>query len=123
MKTTKDVVMEYFSAFSKNKGWDDMVTNEVSITSPTGTIKGKEGFVEMTNQFRQLVTSAKVKSIISDAEQASALTVYDLALPTGDKLTLNVSEIIAVKGQKIDSFEIYFDTAQFNEFMSKMNNN
>ena len=123
MKTTKDVIMEYFSAFNKNKGWDGIVTSEVSITSPTGTIKGKEGFVEMTNQFRQLVTSAKVRSIISDEEQASALTMYELELPTGDKLALNVAEIIRVKGQKIDSFEIYFDTAQFNEFMSKMNSN
>jgi len=123
MKTTKDVVLEYFNAFDKNKGWENLVSNDIKMSSPTGTIKGKEAFIEMTNQFKQLVKTAKVKSIIVEGENASALTNYELVLPTNDKMKLEVAETISVKGQKIDSFEIYFDTVKFNEFMAKMNNN
>lgn len=123
MKTTKDVVLEYFNAFDKNKGWENLVSNDIKMSSPTGTIKGKEAFIEMTNQFKQLVKTAKVKSIIVEGENASALTNYELVLPTNDKMNLEVAETISVKGQKIDSFEIYFDTVKFNEFMAKMNNN
>jgi len=123
MKTTKDVVLEYFNAFDKNKGWENLVSNNIKMSSPTGTIKGKEAFIEMTNQFKQLVKTAKVKSIIVEGENASALTSYELVLPTNDKMNLEVAETISVKGQKIDSFEIYFDTVKFNEFIAKMNNN
>jgi len=123
MKTTKDVVLEYFNAFDKNKGWENLVSNDIKMSSPTGTIKGKEAFIEMTNQFKQLVKTAKVKSIIVEGENASALTNYELVLPTNDNMNLEVAETISVKGQKIDSFEIYFDTVKFNEFMAKMNNN
>lgn len=54
---------------------------------------------------------------------ASALTHYEMALPAGNKLDLEVSEIIRVKGQKIKSFEIFFDTAKLNAFMAKINDN
>lgn len=123
MKTTKDVVLEYFDSFAKNSGWENLLTNDISFHSPTGEVKGKDAFVEMTNKFKQGVVSASVKSIITEGDKASALTRYQMAIPTGDKLDLDVSEIIHVKGQKIHSFEIYFDTAKMNEFISKINNN
>lgn len=90
------------------------------MCSPTGTLKGKEPFIAMTGQFKQLVKSAKVKSIIVEGENASALTNYELSLPTGEMMNLDVAETISVKGQKIDSFEINFDTVKFNEFIAKM---
>lgn len=120
MKTTKDIVLEYFNAFDKNNGWENLVSDEIKISSPSGTLKGKEAFITMTSQFKQLVKSAKVKSIIVEGVNASTLTTYELALPTNDMMNLDVAETISVKGQKIDSFEIYFDTAKFNEFMAKM---
>jgi len=123
MKTTKDVVLEYFDAFAKNSGWENLLTNDIAFNSPTGEVKGKDAFAQMTNQFKQGVVSASVKSIIIEGEKASALTRYQMAIPTGDKLDLDVSEIIHVKGQKIHSVEIYFDAAKLNEFMVKMNNN
>jgi ketosteroid isomerase-like protein len=123
MKTTKDIVLEYFNAFTKNQEWENLLTDDITFNGPTGEVKGKDAFVHMTNQFKQGVTSASVKSIITEGETASVLTSYQMAIPTGDKLDLDVSEIIEVKGQKIKSFEIYFDTAKLNSFLSKMNNN
>ncbi|MBI1342423.1 MAG: hypothetical protein GC171_05750 [Terrimonas sp.] len=123
MKTTKDVVLEYFAAFATNGGWENLLTDDITFNSPTGEVKGKEAFVQMTNQFKQGVISASVKSIITEGYKASALTHYHMAIPSGDKLTLEVSEIINIKGQKIKSFEIYFDTAKLNAFMAKMNKN
>ena len=120
MKTTKDVVLDYYSAFDKKSGWDKMITDDVIFSSPTGDIKGKDAFIELTNQFIQGVTSASVKSVITEGDSASAVTNYKMALPTGDKLDLDVSEIVEVKGQRIKSFKIYFDTAKMNEFMAKM---
>jgi ketosteroid isomerase-like protein len=123
MKTTKDVVLEYFEAFAKNNGWENLLTEDITFNSPTGEVKGKDAFVQMTNQFKQGVVSASVKSIITEGDNASALTNYQMAIPAGDKLDLVVSEIIKVKGQKIKSFEIYFDTAKLNAFMAKASNN
>jgi len=123
MKTTKDVVLEYFEAFAKDSGWEDLLTDDISFNSPTGEVTGKDAFIQMTNQFKQGVISASVKSIITEGDKASALTHYQMAIPAGDRLDLEVSEIINVKDQRIKSFEIYFDTEKLNAFMAKMNNN
>jgi len=122
METTKDVVLEYFNAFITNSGWENMLAEDITFNSPTGEIRGKESFIQMTNQFKQGVVSTSVKTVIAEGDKASVLTLYQMAIPTGEKFDLDVSEIINVRGQKISSFEIYFDTAKLNAFMSKMNN-
>src|SRR5690606_41445117 len=115
-------LLAIFYAVITNRGWKKILAEEITFNSPTGEFRGKESFIQMTNQFKQGVVSTSVKTVIAEGDKASVLTLYQMAIPTGEKFDLDVSEIINVRGQKISSFEIYFDTAKLNAFMSKMNN-
>lgn len=118
MGNTKDITNGYFAAFNNNGNWQDLISEDITFKGPMQIIEGKEQFVEMTKQFRQVVAKSQVKNTLVDGEWASALTNYNLAAPNGKKLDLDVSEIVGTKDGKINYFEIYFDTAKFNQFMA-----
>lgn len=120
MKTTKDIVLEFFGTFATDEGWEPMLAKDMVFSSPMDETNSKEKFIPLDKQFRQLVVSASVKWIISEGTQASALVDYEMALPSGEKLHIEFSEILTVKAQKISSIKVLFDTAKFNEFLSKI---
>lgn len=123
MKTTKEIVHEYFNALAGNSGWDLWVTDDIAFKGPTGTVKGKEEFVQMTGQFSRLVTNATILSVIAEGERASVTALYQLMARSGERFDLETAEFIEVSDQKIRSFEIFFDTARLNAFMGKIKNN
>ncbi|WP_109434664.1 MULTISPECIES: nuclear transport factor 2 family protein [Aquimarina] len=120
MNTTEKKVIEFFGTFGTDKDWKSLLANELNFTSPIDKVSGKDKFIELDIQFRQLVQKASVKWMITKGEHASALVSYDMALPTGDSLNITFSEIIKLDDNKITSIEVFFDTAKFYEFLSKM---
>ncbi|MBM4309237.1 MAG: nuclear transport factor 2 family protein [Deltaproteobacteria bacterium] len=120
MKSTKDIVLGFFGTFANDEGWESMLATDMVFSSPMDKTGSKEEFIPLDKQFRQLVVSASVKWIISEGDQASALVDYKMALPSGDTLDIEFSELIKVEGQKISSIKVLFDTAKFNEFLSKI---
>ncbi|AUP81297.1 nuclear transport factor 2 family protein [Flavivirga eckloniae] len=117
---TEKKVFEFFETFGTDKDWKSLLADDINFTSPMDEVDDKDKFIELDTQFRQLVKKASVKWIITNDEQASALVNYDMALPTGDSLNITFSEIINLDNQKIKSIEVFFDTAKFYEFLSKM---
>lgn len=120
MNSTEEKIIEFFETFGTDKDWKSLLSENISFTSPMDKVNGKDKFIELDIQFRQLVQKASVKWIISDGNQASVLVDYNMSLPTGDSLNIVFSEIIKLENQKIESIEIFFDTAQFYDFLSKM---
>ncbi len=120
MNLTESKVLDFFETFGTDKDWKSFLADELKFTSPMDKISGKDKFVELDIQFRQLVQKASVMWIISDGEQASTLVNYEMILPQGDSLNITFSEIIKLDDQKISSIEVFFDTAKFYEFLSKM---
>ncbi len=120
MKSTKDIILEFFGTFTTDEGWEPMLAADMTFGSPMDETNSKEEFIPLDKQFRQLVVSASVKWIISEGDQASALVNYKMVLPSGDTLNIEFSEIIKVEAQKISSIKVFFDTAKFNEFLSKI---
>ena len=123
MKSTKDIVLEFFGTFSTDEGWESMLAADMVFSSPMDTTSNKGAFIPLDKQFRKLVVSASVKWVISEGDQASALVDYKMALPSGETLEIEFSEIIKVKDQKIASIKVLFDTAKFGEFLSKIPRN
>jgi len=120
MKKSKEIVQHYFDTFNKKIGWEELLTDDIRFIGPAGTIEGKEPFVQMTQQFSMLVTSSSIRQIMAEDEWVSVLSRYQMALPTGDTFIMDASEWISTRDGRISSFEIHFDTAKFNEFMTKM---
>lgn len=123
MNLTEKKAIEFFETFGTDKDWKSLLADDIVFTSPMDKVSGKDKFIELDIQFRQLVQKASVKWIISDGEQASALVDYKMTLPTGVNLNITFSEVIKLKNQRIESIEVFFDTAKFYEFLSKMEQN
>jgi ketosteroid isomerase-like protein len=112
---TRSTIEQYFDHLKTKSGWeaalaDDMVFN--SFTSPPKEVRGKAAYLESTKGFYGSIQSMEVRQLTVDGDRAAALTRYRLRGPTGD-FTSDVAEVFGVANGKINSFEIYFDTAPF----------
>ena len=120
MNTTEKSVRAFFATFGTEQDWQSLVAEDILFKSPMDEIKGKDQFITLDQGFRQLVQQATVEWVITEEDQASALVNYDMALPTGDQFNITFSEIIRVRDAKMASIQVFFDTAKFLAFVSKL---
>ena len=82
--------------------------------------EGKEALIEITEDLLTRLKSAEMKRIIVEGDTALVLNNYHLESPKGNSLILETAEIVGVKNGKMDSFDVYFDTAAFQSFIAKL---
>jgi ketosteroid isomerase-like protein len=113
---TKETIQGYFSSLKQKKGWESFLSNDMiftSFTSPIRRIRGRAAYLEGTKRFYSMITAMEVKDLIVEGEKACALTHYELQPPGGPAFGSDVAEVFAVQDGKINSFDIYFDSAPF----------
>jgi ketosteroid isomerase-like protein len=85
----------------------------------TGTVdkeaRGRGAFAD--SLFFRYVKSLKAKTMIIDGWRACAVVVYELAAPSGDRLSCEAAEVWEMKDGKLASLAMYFDTAAYQKFM------
>jgi uncharacterized protein YndB with AHSA1/START domain/ketosteroid isomerase-like protein len=114
--TTRDTVRAYFAKLEQRTDWPSLFSDDVtfaSVTSPIKRVSGRDAFVESTRRFYSMIKAVKVQDLVVEGERACALTQYDLEPAGRPPFTSHVAEIFGVRGGKITSFEIYFDTAPY----------
>jgi ketosteroid isomerase-like protein len=114
--TTKETIQSYLSGLEQRKDWESFLSDDMtftSFTSPTKQVSGREAYLESTKRFYSMITAVEVKRLIVDGDHACALTRYTLRPPAGPAFTSDVAEVFGVRGGKITSFDIYFDSAPF----------
>jgi len=80
---------------------------------------GKQAYIDATESFLQLVKGVKIKTLIIEGEKAGAVIDYKLQSPKGNTASCEVAEILSIKDSKINSSDIYFDTAAFRNFLAQ----
>jgi ketosteroid isomerase-like protein len=113
---TQDIVRQYFDALAHQGEWPTFLSDDLrftSLTSPVKEVTGKAAYLEATRRFFSMITSVEVRDLIVDGVKACALTRYQLRPPTGSHFQSDVAEILTIRGEKISSLAIYFDTAPF----------
>src|SRR5215470_3841878 len=113
--STRETIERYLAGISKGSGWDEFLSSRVSFTSYTSPVKrvaGKAAFLTATQRFYATVASVEVREFLVDGNRACAFTRYELNGPAG-KIVSDVAELFVVNENKIDSLEIYFDSAPF----------
>ncbi len=116
---TKEVITKYFDAIEKKADWQSLISDEMEFTMPAQTTRGKSSYVEITGRFLRAVTGIRVKELIVERDKACAIAAYDLRSPKGNTSTKEVVEILSVRGDKLASSSIYFDTEDFKAFMAQ----
>ncbi|HKW00319.1 MAG TPA: nuclear transport factor 2 family protein [Vicinamibacterales bacterium] len=114
--TTKETVQNYFSSLKQRNNWDTFMADDVvftSFTSPIKRVSGKASFLESTKRFYSTIAGVDVKDLFVEGNKACARTTYSLQFPGGQAITSDVAEVFEVRNGKIQSFDIYFDSAPF----------
>jgi ketosteroid isomerase-like protein len=114
--TTRHTIERYFSALSNRDRWEEYLDDEVRFVShvtPPKEVSGRSAYVASTRGFYSMIEGLKLEGLIVDGDRACAQTRYRLRPPQGDAFNCDVSEVFSVRGNKIVSFEIYFDSVPF----------
>lgn len=114
--TTKQTIESYFSALSNRGPWQDYLDDEMRFIShgtPPKDLTGKPAYLDSTQGFYSMIEDLDLRRLIVDGDRACAQTRYRLRPPRGEAFDCDVSEVFSIKGDKIVSFEIYFDSAPF----------
>lgn len=114
--TTRETIQDYFDRLSKKQGWESCLSDEMRFTSfisPIKRVAGRAAYLEATKRFFSMIKAVEVKGILVDGEKACALTRYELQPPAGPVFDSHVAEMFEVRDGKIQSLDIYFDSAVF----------
>lgn len=113
---TGETIDRYFQSLQRNQAWDGFLAEDMAFASfvdPIKTVAGRDAYLDATQRFFSMVTSVEVKRLIVEGDHACALTHYRLQPPGGVPFDSQVAEVFMVRGGKIASLEIYFDSASF----------
>ncbi|MCL4352945.1 nuclear transport factor 2 family protein [Patescibacteria group bacterium] len=117
---TKETIEKYFAAIHKG-GWEDYIADDfVFINSNLDNIAyGKKAYVDGAGRFFRVTTSVEIRQMIVEGAKACVLARYQLRSPKGNIGASDVAEILTVKGDKLSSSAIFFDTKAFEDFMAQ----
>lgn len=120
MNSTKEIVKAFYEAKAKKIGWQEFVSEDVSFKG-TGmpSLQGKKLLIEITDDLLTRLQSSEMKTIFGEGNATCVLNNYHLQLQNGERFILETAEIVGVKNGKINSFDVYFDTVAFTNFMAK----
>lgn len=113
---TRDTIQGYFDSVKEKSGWEDFLSDDMTFTGfthPIRRVTGKSAYLEVTERFYSMIAALEVKDLLVDGEKACALTRYELQPSGGPTFESHVAEVLAVRNGKIESFDIYFDSAPF----------
>lgn len=113
---TRETIRAYFDSLSEKKDWEHFLSDEMEFTiftSPTERVTDRGAYLERLKRFYSMSTALEIKDIVVDGEKACVLTRYELQPPGGPAFESHVAEVFEVRDGKIESFDIYFDSAPF----------
>lgn len=117
--SARETVWKYYDGLAQKSGWQSLISDEMTFGG-TGvkSAKGKDAYIQTTNNFLRSVKTCKVKEMIVEGDRACTIVTYDMVSPKGSSAISDIAEVMSVKNEKIDSSVIFFDTAAFRDFMA-----
>lgn len=110
--------IEVFEAFresmlAKTDTWMDLLAENVSLIGPLAQVEGKTLFIEVNKPFFASITDSTLYKVVETKDYILTQISTTVAVPSGETLTLEVSEWYEIKNGLIQSLRVYFDTAEF----------
>ena len=118
MKTNENnavlLVEEYYRSFiSHEDGWKNLVSKDVTFKGPVQKANGADEFIPLTAQFQQFCNKAKLLRRVVQGNTVCSEFDYEVNSPSGKIININAAEFTEVEDDKIKSFTIYYDPAEF----------
>jgi hypothetical protein len=118
--TTKTVIQKYFGAIHHSH-WDLYIADDFAFANSNfdKVVHGKAAYIEAAGRFFKMTSGVEIKKMIVEGDSACVIARYALQSPTGNTGICDVAEILNVKGERITSSVIFFDTRAFQDFAAK----
>lgn len=105
------------SMLAKDGYWKTLLAEDVQLTGPLASVTGKALFINLNDPFFAAITDSRLlESVVVDNQVITRIET-DVKTPTGDVLTLAVSEWYTFEDGLLTSLMVYFDTAAFRQAM------
>ncbi len=117
--TTRETIERYFASIPHG-GWEAFIADNFTFINSNfdNIVQGRAAYIEAAGRFFRGTTSVEIRRMITENDQACVLARYGLRSPKGKTGVCDVAEILTVKGDKINSSAIFFDTAALANFMA-----
>ena len=115
-RSVRQTIEAYFAALRAGAGWEDRFADDVVFTShgtPAKRVSGRAAFLESTRGFYGMIEDVEVVALLVDRDAACARARYRLRPPGHEAFTSDVAEFFSVRGGRIVSLAIYFDSAPY----------
>lgn len=114
---TKELLDIYYKGFALKAGWESVISDDFKFIGGDMTkqtpIVGKDAYIQIIKRFSQLFTAMRVKEMMIADDRAYVLANYDYVFPGGKAINGDVVELWKIKGGKLDTLAIFFDTLTF----------
>ena len=117
--TTKEIIQKFYDLIERKEDWQDLIADEMEFVSDGKTTHTKKEYVEPKMRFIQLVKSLKIHELIVEGNKACISVEYDLKLPSGKALNCEITEILMLKDNRINSSCIFFNTESFSSLIAQ----
>ena len=113
-KTAEQVWGEYMqSNKEQNDNWKQLLAEDVSFTGPAMQVKGKDAYIETTEDFFQMVRGFDLKRYVANGDLLVTEVEIKVATPTGKEIILDMTEFYETKNGKIQSVKVHYDAQEF----------
>ena len=118
--------MEVFQEFgqgmmSGTDSWKKVISKDIVFTGPVDQVNGLEAFVKLNESFMPMIRGNEMKQAVEAGNFVITQMEMDVAMPSGKKIKLDMSEWYEIKDDKIQSIKVYYDAEEFRKEMGMKN--
>ena len=97
----------------QNENWKSLLADDVTFTGPAAKAIGKSEYIKITENFFGMVRGAEMKRHIANENLVATEVEIKVATPTGNIITLDMTEFYEIKDGKINSVKVHYDAQEF----------
>ncbi|MEO9967407.1 MAG: nuclear transport factor 2 family protein [Reichenbachiella sp.] len=122
-KTMNSTAIEVFQSFgegmmSGTDVWKDYLADDINFIGPVDQVQGKEAFITLNESFMPMMRGSKMHQIIEKDNWVITQVAFDVAMPSGQTITLEMSEWYEIKDNQIQSIKVYYDAEEFRKHLT-----
>jgi len=113
-KTPMQVVHGFGAGMaSGTDSWKEFISDDITFTGPAAQVSGLEAFVELNEGFMSMVRGNRMKKAVEVENFVITQVEIDVEMPSGNTITLDMSEWYETKDGQIQSIKVYYDAEEF----------
>lgn len=110
--------IEVFEAFGKGlqsgtDEWKKVVASNVTFEGPVDKVEGIDAFAKLNASFLPMIKGTEVKNVKSIDEYVLTQVIFDVEMPSGKVISLDMSEWYTIEEGKITNIKVYYDADEF----------